>query len=95
MSSNYVFVGDVGTVLLFDVGIDTADIISAKIYYQKPDSTSGYWDATLVASSTQIKYIIQSGDFNIAGTYTFQPWLELADWSGYGTTSTLKVYDHI
>lgn len=90
-----IFVGDIGTKLKFDIGVDISNVISAKIYYRKPDGTTGSWTVSLEAP-TYVYYITQNGDIDTAGTWKFQVYVELASgWKGRGETVTIEVYEVI
>lgn len=91
MATNEVFKGDVGTILRFDVGVDSSSIQLAKILVRKPDNTLLEWNATPVSNSTKIEYIVREGDFNMSGIWKLQPYIELSDWKGYGSIIALKV----
>ena len=86
-----IFVGDVGTELHFDIGVDVEDVQVSKIKVQKPDKSVVEWTATPKTGTTEIVYTVQSGDFDQVGTYKFQPYIELPGWKGHGSISTLSV----
>ena len=89
---NYVYIGDEGTELRFDIGVDVSNVTLAKIYYKKPSGQTGSWTATLITGTTKIRYITQSDDIDETGDWTFQPYVELtSNWKGYGTSATLNV----
>ncbi len=92
-SSNKVFVGDVGTIIYVNVreDISAASIMQLKVF--KPVSgREVIWDGVL-EGTTKIKYIVQEGDFNEAGEYKVQAYVELPAWRGRGETATFRVYD--
>jgi len=92
MTEKKIFVGDTGTKLKFDVSVDAASIVLAKIKYQKPDGTTGEWLASPEAE-TYITYTTQGGDIDKPGPWQFQPYVELASgWKGRGTIVTLSVW---
>jgi len=91
MAANEIFVGDVGTELRFDIGVESADVTLAKIKVLKPDKTTVEWNAVIGPGDTEISYIVTVGDFDMSGTYKFQPYVELPSWKGHGTISQISV----
>jgi hypothetical protein len=84
MAKNEIYVGDVGTQLRFDIGVDNSNITKAVIKVRRPDKSCAEWNASLGPEDTEISYTIQSGDLDIKGKYMLQPYVELPGWSGYG-----------
>ena len=83
-----VFKGDTNTLLRFDVGIDSSLILSAYIDVKKPDDTLIQIPATPIPDTTEIECHVT---FDMEGIWFFQPYIELSDWSGYGSIVTIKV----
>ena len=88
---NRTYKNNVGLELVFDVGIK--DITSSKIFYQKPDGTTGYWVGEPVVGTNEIKYVIQEGDLDQAGEYKLQPYVDFGSWKGRGSIVSLTVED--
>jgi hypothetical protein len=91
MAVNEVFVGDIGTELRFNVGVANTEINTATIKVVKPDKSTVEWTAELGPGEEEISYIVKDGDFDLSGTYKFQPYVELSSWRGHGTISQLSV----
>ena len=89
---NDVFVGDVGTILLFDTGEDVTAATLLEIKVTKPDGTSTTWNGT--ASGNNISYTITTNDLDQAGEYILQPYAEFLAWSGHGSRCYLVVKEH-
>lgn len=88
------YVGDVGTEIELDCKEDITTATSLKIAVMKPEATSEIlWDAVLV-DTTKVNYIIQAGDFDIAGKYKYQAVIEMPSWSGRGETASRLVFEH-
>ena len=94
-TQNTPYAGDIGTKILVDVGIPADDIVSAKLIVKKPDGTVVEWPASPVLGTTQISYIVQSGDFDQAGRYQLQAFVQTGDWSGYGEITYFYVKNHL
>jgi hypothetical protein len=77
------FLPDVGTALRLNTGVDLSSASTLQIKYKKPDGELGVWSAT-VYSTTYAQYILQSGDIDQNGLWTFQVYTVLPSWSGYG-----------
>jgi hypothetical protein len=96
MANKEVYVGDVGTELSFDIGVDGADVSSAIVYYIKPSGKKGSWVATPVSGETRVYYVVVSGDLDESGTYQLQLKVTLSSgWSGYSTPTSLNVISPI
>ena len=85
-----VYVGDIGTIILLDTGVDISAGSVFEIKVKKPDNTTATWTATLYGQS-QVKYIAQSGDLNVAGTYLLQAKVTMPGWTGLGETASFEV----
>jgi len=90
-----VYVGDVGTEFIFDIGVDSATLINSKLMVLKPDGVSVEWITTPRANSTEMTYKVIVDDLNVPGVYHIQPYIELADWSGSGTKVSLTVEEQL
>lgn len=89
-----IYKGDIGTKIIVSVGFDITAATVTKIYYKKPDGTTGSWTAVKEAGNTSISYTTtQVGDLNIPGTWTLQAYIEVGSWKGMGdVTEELVVY---
>lgn len=89
-----VYVGDVGTEIVLGFGVDVSTATVLKIRAKKSDSAGTVieWDGTLEGTDS-VKYIIQAGDLDVAGSWKLQAYVEIASWSGLSETATLKVYE--
>lgn len=90
---NYVYKGDVGIELVFDTGI-TDEIIENKIYYVKPDRTTGFWEGEVIEEG-KIKYITQMDDLNQVGTYKLQVYIRTDNFEVRSDIVSLYVKDNI
>lgn len=85
------YIGEVGTVIRLDCGVDisAADVTTMKV--KKPDGSTVEWAATVFGTNF-IDYTTTSGDF-IAGVYQIQSYIEIGGWIGRGNTATFTVFD--
>jgi hypothetical protein len=94
--SNKYYVGDVGTEILVDCGMNIEDATHTKICMRKPDGTIIERDADIHAQNgltEHLRYVTVSEDLNQAGWYKVQAKLTLSGWSGRGETDCFMVYD--
>lgn len=84
------YVGEVGTVLTVNTGIDISAATVHDLYVKKGDGSITTWTGTVYASN-YIRYTIQSGDFNVPGTYKVQAKITLGSWIGYGEVASFYV----
>jgi hypothetical protein len=85
------YVDDVGTVVLVDTGSDIQTATTTNLLVKKPDGTEVTWTGTL-SGTDSITYTIVADDFDQAGTYSLQSYVETAAWQGSGETVTFIVY---
>lgn len=87
-----VFVGDSGTVILLDCGVDISSATSVKIIAKSPQGEKKEFTST-IDGTNNVKYVIQSTDFDIAGNWLLQAYVQMPDWTGRGAWATLIVKD--
>lgn len=90
-TENKPYVGDIGTVINIDCGENIAGGTSYKFLVRKPQGDTTEWTATLDGTQN-LKYTVQSGDFNQAGKYLVQPQITLSTGTWKGTTTNFVVY---
>lgn len=85
------YVGDVGTEIIVDTceNITTATLV--KLMVQKPDGTNHEWIGA-VYDTTKIRYVVQAGNFDQAGTYLVQAYVQMPGWAGRGNNTSFKIY---
>lgn len=86
------YIGEIGTEIIVDIGVDITGATPTKLKVKKPDGTEVEWTAT-VYNSNYLKYTSLIGDFNISGTYSLQASLTLSGWTGLGDVATFEIYD--
>ena len=90
-----VFVGDIGTIIYLETGVDLSAATTLNIRVRKRADGSHNkhletWEGE-VYNTTQIKYTIVDGDLDVAGVYSLQAYAVLADWEGHGDEVELYV----
>lgn len=87
-----VYVGDIGTELIADVGEDITTATVFRLMYKKSDGTKGHWDATQEGTTTLV-YITKADDLDCPGEWEFQAYISMPAWSGRGETAKLTIHD--
>ena len=85
-----IFVGDTGTIIKLDCGMDISTATVHNIVVRKPNGTKVTWAGTVNGTST-ILYVTQAGDLDIAGTWHFQAFVTMPGWTGTGEIATMDV----
>ena len=85
------YVGDIGTDVIDDCGVEITGATPTVLKVEKPDGTFHDWSAT-IHQSNYLKHTTVSGDFDQAGIYKVQVSLTLGGWSGLGETDSFQVY---
>jgi hypothetical protein len=84
------YIGDEGTAILVDCGMTITTASVTRLYMIKPDGTSEYLTAT-ISGTDSLSYTVVAGDFDQAGTYSFNSYVEIGAWKGHGETDYLSV----
>lgn len=84
-----IFVGDIGTELLINMGENISSASSVSLSVRKPDGTVVTWTPT-IQGTLYLRYLTQSGDLNLAGEYAISPLLTIGSWTGRGETVYFK-----
>lgn len=84
-----IYVGDIGTVIIIDMGANISGATNIKFIVNKPDAsnpgqnTEVEWVA-IISGTSAFKYNIQIDDLDIDGYYEIRPEFSLGTWSGSG-----------
>jgi len=85
------FVGDVGTEIILDCGVDITAATIMKIIARTPVTGQRVeWVATL-EGATSIKYTTSAGDISVEGILQVQAYIEMPTWKGYGNKVNVTV----
>lgn len=76
------FVGDEGTEIILNCGVDVTATTVRRIIARKPGGAKVVWEAML-EGTTSIKYVAQAADLT-AGRWEFQAYVEMPGWKGFG-----------
>ena len=85
-----VFIGDTGTEIVLDCGIDVSTATVRNIIVRKHNGTKVTWGA-VADGTTAIKYVTSAGDLDVPGTWKLQAYVEMPGWKGLGEVATLTV----
>ncbi len=87
-----IYKGDIGTKITLDTEIDISSGTVFKIYYLKPDGTSGFWTAAKEADNQNISYTtLATTDLDVVGTWVIQSYVEVPGWKGLGLAVNMIV----
>jgi hypothetical protein len=91
------YVGDVGTEILIDTGSDISTATVLKLLVKKPCGSTTEWTGELgppntVGVYTRIKYVVRQGDWDMAGWWNVQAYVEMPGWKGRGDTVKFRLY---
>ena len=75
-------IGQTGIRLKCNCGSDLTGATNIKMNYEKPDGTTGTWDAELDDTAKMIQYTTVEGDIDQAGRWKFEPSFNLDGFSG-------------
>lgn len=107
MSNSKIYVGDIGTEIILDVGSDVQTATVTQILWKNPKGKTGYWNAQLITDDgqvynpndpqviTKIRYVTTANDIDTVGQWKIQAKIVLPLWSGRGETASFVVYDQM
>jgi hypothetical protein len=78
--SDHVYVNDSLTLTL-DTNTDISGAATFRIYYKKPDNTTGYWVAT--RSGTTLVYTAAPNIINKSGAWKVKAWVQYSGGATY------------
>lgn len=92
------YVGDEGTDIIIEAGEDISAASVIKIKYKKPDDSTGEWEAEYYDdplsefTNSALKYTVLTDDWDQAGNWYTNPYIEMGTWKGHGETDTFKLH---
>lgn len=89
--SNKYYVGDVGTEIIVDTCSDISTASKVSLVVMKPNATASVEWIGSIYEGTKIRYVVDADDFNVAGEYRMQAYVEMPGWKGRGNTVRFKV----
>lgn len=88
------FVGDVGTEIALDCGVDISTATVRNIVVRKSNGAKVTWAAS--ADGTDgVVYTTLADDINVAGPWSLQAYIEMPGWKGYGAVVKLNVINPV
>lgn len=87
------YVGDIGTVITVDCGVDISDATAVKLLILKPGSSTEVEWVAEIYNTNYIRYTTVAGDFSIKGTYNLQSFVDTPSGEWRGETVKFKVND--
>lgn len=87
-----IYKNDIGTELILDCGVDVSTATVRKIRAKMPGGGLKEFVAAANTSDT-IRYVLLDGDFNVAGIWYVQSYVEMPGWIGRGEWVQITVKD--
>ena len=86
------YVGATGAKIVIDVGILVDEINVARVRIRKPSGDEIDVNASKEDSTTNIYFVTSGNEFDVAGEYELQPYVETVDgFKGYGDVAKIVV----
>ena len=98
--SKRIHVGDYGFDILAQFDVDISAATSLSFVTEKPDASVVTWTAVAADENNSLRYVVESGDLDLAGVYRVQPKLTLVTPEGTTVVGSsniiiMKVYPAI
>jgi len=87
-----IYLGDVGTVIILDCGSNVSTATVRKMRARMPNGGIKEFTASADTNNT-IKYVLLDGDFNVAGNWQVQAYIDMPGWKGRGEWAAVQVKD--
>lgn len=87
-----VYVGSSGILVKVDTGMDLSSVDEAKLLVRKPDGSVVEWGPVSTHGS-EVYYLIQPGDLDLAGYYSVQAYVVVGGKVLYGEDDGFYVYE--
>ncbi|MEE9457462.1 MAG: hypothetical protein V3W11_09975 [bacterium] len=88
------YVGDVGTKIILDIGVPTDGLSGATFsVLKKIGQAPATWPATPYGT-TELIHTVVEGDYDVAATYKLQAKVNTGTWSGRSETIEFRIHGH-
>lgn len=94
--ANKIYVGDIGTAIVLNLGVDLTDAVSPELHVQKPDGSVVTWLGSVYTMNSLrnfVRYVTVKDDLNLPGKYKVQGHVTIGGWTGHSETVTFTVYE--
>ena len=92
-----IYLGDIGTTIIVDTGIDLTGATTLELKVQKPSGAESTWTATIADGYTApdglLQYVTQSGDLDEVGSWKLQAHRIATGVNHLGDTAQFEVRD--
>ncbi len=86
-----VYVGDTGTAIVLDVGVNISAATAQSIEAQRPDGSTVSWAGTIFETN-KVRFVTQANSLNQAGDWKLQSRVVLPTGTWLGEVVKLTVY---
>ena len=95
------YIGEIGTLVALDCGIDLSDIVLSRILHKNPAGLVGTWPGTLYSSYSDIaksegtyyvSYVLAGTDMNVSGIWELQALVANTAGTWYGENAQMTIY---
>ena len=92
MRKHGIYVGDRGTEVILNTGVDLRFATQVGITVTTPRNTRVFWPGEVV-DETKVRYVTSMGesDWPASGVYRLQAFADTPEWSGHGATVSVTV----
>lgn len=94
--ANKIYVGDIGTAIVLNLGVDLSEATNVELHVQKPDGTIAVWPAstyTMNQLPNFVRHVTVKDDLNLVGKYKVQAHATIGGWTGHSETVQFVVYE--
>jgi len=85
------YLNEIGTEIIINCGSDVSTASKVEIRVLKPNGEA-VWIPDKIEKEI-VTYTTKQDDFDVAGLYYIQVYVELDSWKGLGETATLRIYN--
>src|SRR5512139_3679326 len=89
--ANKIFVGEIGTAISLECGINISAATTLRIYYTKPDGTSSYWSGTLSGTTAMTYTTTAATDIDQSGVWRLRSYVVTPSFTRWGDVVAMTV----
>lgn len=97
MNDKKYYVGSIGVIVKVDTNVDISEAVTLNLLVKKPSGKEVVWTGELgsfnkIGVYTTINYTVKLGDWDEAGWWSLQVFVETTDWKLPGATVKFRLY---
>ena len=89
--ANRIYVGEIGTVISLECGVNISTATTLRLYYTKPDGTESYWTGTISGTTAMTYTTAAATDIDQSGVWRLRSYVVTPTFTRWGDVVTMTV----